>query len=98
MLLGSGIAVFGIPYITSVIVAASSDHDGDHHLYVPLAGPWLDMANRGSCPTGSNACDNETTYKVLLAVDGVFQALGAIEIVSAFLTPEKREVTTVHAT
>jgi hypothetical protein len=94
-LLGSGIAVFGIPYLTSVYVAATSDHAGDHHLYVPIAGPWIDMANRGSCPTGSNACDNETTYKVLLGVDGVFQAIGALEIVGAFLNPEHREVTRV---
>jgi hypothetical protein len=98
VLLTTGLLLFGIPYVSSVVVAASSDHDGDHHLYIPLAGPWIDMANRGGCPVSSNGCDNETTYKVLLGVDGVFQAVGALEIVGAFLSPEKRKITTVPAT
>jgi hypothetical protein len=34
----------------------------------------------------------------LLGVDGVFQAIGAIEIVSALLMPETREVMTVPET
>jgi hypothetical protein len=56
------------------------------------------MANRGSCDVGNNACNNETTNKVLLGVDGVLQAIGTIEVVWGFLRPEHREVTTVAAT
>jgi len=93
-LLTSGIIVFGVPYLTSVVVGASSNHSGDNHLYVPLAGPWMDMADRG--PTNGN--DNETANKVLLGVDGVFQAIGALQIIGALLMPETKEVTTVPAT
>jgi len=32
------------------VVAASSDHEGDKWLYVPLVAPWIDLASRG--------CDN----------------------------------------
>ena len=97
-LLTSGLIVFGIPYTASVVSAATSGLDADHHLFVPLVGPWVDLANRPNCPPGSNACDNETTNKVLLGVDGVFQAIGTIEVVSAFLSPEHKSVTTVPAT
>jgi hypothetical protein len=93
-LLASGVIVLGGSYAASVIVAGTSDHDGDHHLYVPIAGPWLDLTNRGSCPVGSTACDNETTYKVLLVIDGVLQAAGALQIVGALLSPEPQDVTT----
>jgi hypothetical protein len=97
-LLASGLVVFGVPYVTSVIVAAQSDNSADHHLYVPIVGPWIDMGTRQGCPTGSTNCDAETTNKVLLGVDGVFQAIGALEIVGALLSPEHRSVTTVQTT
>jgi hypothetical protein len=93
-ILGSGIVTFGLSYGTGVVVAATSSRPEDHHLYIPLAGPWVDLVNRGDCGalTG-RSCDTETTYKVLLAADGVFQALGALAIVDAFLTPERHTVT-----
>jgi hypothetical protein len=95
-LLASGLVVFGIPYVTSVIVAAQSDNSADHHLYVPIVGPWLDMGTRQGCAVNSTNCDGETTTKVMLGVDGVFQAIGALEIVGALLSPEHRSVTTVQ--
>ncbi len=96
-LLTTGLVMLGVPYVTSVIVGASSNHQGDSHLFVPLAGPWMDFADRGGCPVGSS-CDGETTNKVLLAADGIFQALGALQIIGAFLMPETRTVATVHST
>jgi hypothetical protein len=89
-LLTSGLIVFGVPYLTSVVVASSSNHYGDSHLYVPLAGPWMDIADRGS----SGNTDTETTNKVMLGVDGVFQAVGALQIIGALLMPETKTVTT----
>jgi len=95
-LLGSGLFAFGIPYVASVIVAAESDHAGDKNLYVPVAGPWMDFAQRGDCGGLTQpSCDNETAYKVLLAADGILQGIGAIEIVGALLMPETHAVTTV---
>src|SRR6185369_470889 len=84
-LLGPGLAVFSVTYFSSVLVAATSTHEGDKNLYIPLVGPWLDMATR--CPT---ACDGDTGRKVLLGFDGVFQGIGAIAIVTSFFVPDRR--------
>jgi hypothetical protein len=93
-LLGSGLFAFGVPYVASVIVAATSDNSADHNLYIPVVGPWMDFANRGSCGGFAQpACNTETANKVLLAADGIFQGIGALEIVGAFLMPETRTVT-----
>ena len=97
-LLTTGFILFGGSYIPSLIVAAESSNPSDQHLYVPLAGPWIDLANRGGCPVSSNSCNTETTNKVLLGVDGVFQAIGTLEVIWGFLRPVHEDVTVVHAT
>jgi len=96
-MLRSGVFMLGVPYVTSVIVAAESDHPGDDNLYIPVAGPWMDLAGRGPCGNvpGGPSCDGETVNKVLLVVDGIFQGIGAIDIVGAFVFPETR---TIYAT
>ena len=98
-LITGGAIMFGIPYASSVIVAASSNREGDKNLYIPLAGPWMDLANRGRCIGFS--CDNETSNKVLLVVDGILQGVGALQVVSGFIFPSTRTVTRtvgVHVT
>jgi hypothetical protein len=93
-LLHSGIFALGVPYVISVIVAANSDRSEDKHLYIPVAGPWMDFANRGGCGReGQPSCDAETAYKVLLIGSGILQGVGALEIVGSFLFPETRTVT-----
>jgi hypothetical protein len=87
-LIVTGLITFGVPYVTSAIVAAESSHPGDKHLWVPVAGPWLDLANRGGCPVESTSCDAETTNKVLLIGNGVLQAAGALQLIGAFVFPE----------
>jgi len=97
-LIGSGLVTFGLSYIPAVIVAGTSDTSADHHLYVPIVGPWLDLGDRPGCGGAGNiGCDTETTYKVLLVADGLFQSIGAITTVWGFLTPERREVVTTAA-
>ena len=93
-LIGSGLVTFGLSYIPAVIVAGESGQSTDHHLYVPVIGPWLDLGDRPGCGAGSIGCDSESTNKVLLAVDGVFQGLGVLTTVAGFLTPESHVVTT----
>jgi hypothetical protein len=73
-------------------VAGTSDVSADHHLYVPIAGPWLDLGDRPGCGSGHIGCDTETTYKVLLVVDGLFQGIGALTTVAGFLSPERHEL------
>ncbi len=85
-LLMTGLVGFGASYGAAVIVAAESDHQGDNRLYVPIVGPWLDIADRGDCPIRSSACDNETTNKVLLVADGVIQGASALAIVGGILS------------
>ncbi len=93
-LIGSGLTMLGASYIPSMIVAASSDHPGDMALYVPVAGPWMNLAERDSgCPGGR--CDNDAANKVLLVADGVFQGLGTLQILGGFLFPTTRTVTQV---
>lgn len=90
-LIGSGALMFGLAYGGSVIVGAASDNKADQHLLIPVAGPWMNIANR-SCPENGN-CPNETANKVLLAADGIFQAAGVLQILGGFLFPQKTTVT-----
>ena len=96
-LLQSGIWTLGLSYIPAVVVASESERAADRRLYVPVAGPWLDLASRGNCPS-TTACDHETTNKVLIVADGIFQGVGALNIVGAFLFPETRTVTVSSST
>ncbi len=93
-MLQSGVLILGLSYGASAVVAASSDHKGDNNLWIPVVGPWLDLANRNdNCPAGSDrpGCRNETIYKVLLVGDGIFQAIGALDIIGAFVFQDTRE-------
>ena len=84
----SGLVTFSAVYIPSIIVAATSDRSADQRLYIPFAGPWMALPNRGDCgPDTARSCNAETTYKVLLVADGVIQALGAVLFIRSFFTP-----------
>ena len=92
-MLHTGIWTLGLSYVPAIVVAAESERHGDKNLYVPVAGPWMDLASRGACAPNTK-CTNETTNKVLLVIDGIFQGVGALDIIGAFLLPETRTVTT----
>ena len=91
----TGALVFAGSYGASAIVAASSDHPGADRLYVPVVGPWLALNDWGNCPVEQPRCDSNTTDKVLLVADGVFQAAGLVTMVSGLLSPSHH---TVHTT
>jgi hypothetical protein len=95
-MLVSGLGTFGISYGAAALVAGTSNLDADHRMFVPIAGPWMALGGRGGCGAGTpRSCDAATTDKVLIITDGVFQALGALLVVEAFLNPET--VTTTRA-
>jgi hypothetical protein len=97
-LLVSGALTFGLTYGAGAVVAATSDRDADHHMFVPIAGPWMALFDRGDCGgTTGRSCDTETTYKVLIVADGVGQALGTIMVVDAFLNPATKTVSRTTA-
>ncbi|MGO8994582.1 MAG: hypothetical protein ACLQVI_14795 [Polyangiaceae bacterium] len=97
-LLTTGLLLWGVPYSIGVVQAAESSNSADQHLYVPIVGPWIDLGQRAPCPVGSNACNGETTSRVLLVGDGIFQAIGTVEVLWAFVRPEHRSITRVSAT
>src|SRR5262245_35580137 len=92
LLIGGSALLVGA-YVPSMVVAASSDHDGDKWLYVPVVGPWADLAGRGGC--GDNSCGTEAAFKILLIGSGVAQVAGAGGIIASFLIPERQEPTMV---
>ena len=88
--------MFAASYGASVVAASSASRDnserGFDRLYIPVAGPWLALNDRGECPITSSACDDETTTKVLLVADGIFQAAGALAMIDAILVPTSHRV------
>ena len=89
-LLRAGAWTLGVSYVPALVVAIKSERRGDDYLYYPVVGPWMDLANRGDCATCSR--DHETLNQGLLIADGVFQGVGALQIVGAFLMPERQTV------
>ncbi len=90
----SGALVFGAAYGASVITAASDDSTGNDRLYIPVVGPWLALSDRGSCDISDSRCNHETTAKVLLIADGVFQAAGIIGMLDGIFQPSSHRVIT----
>jgi hypothetical protein len=90
-LLEKGIFAFFASYVPSVIVAVVNDNSYDKRLYVPVVGPWLDLADRPGCGgTGQSPCGTEAAYKVLLVV--------GLAVPERIITPEpaKAGTLTVH--
>jgi hypothetical protein len=77
-------------YVPAFLVASTNPRTDDDYLYYPVAGPWLDLANRKPC----TSCENESLNKALLITDGIFQGIGALEIVGSFLFMETRVAAT----
>jgi len=100
--LTTGAIVFGASYSASVYAASSASDDnrerGFDRLYIPVAGPWLALTERGDCSITSSSCDRETTTKILLVADGVFQAAGVLAMIDGILEPSSRRVRVRSAT
>lgn len=75
-LFSSGLITTGLSYTPALVVAINSDRSEDDYLYAPFAGPWLDLAARD----GGDKID-----RTLLVIDGVFQTIGAIQIIASFM-------------
>jgi hypothetical protein len=91
-LLRAGAWTLGVSYVPALVVAIKSERRGDDYLYYPVVGPWMNLAHRGECGTCSR--EHETLNQGLLIADGVFQGVGALQIVGAFLMPERHTVQT----
>lgn len=72
--------MFTAAYVPAVLTARFSQDDTTDNLYIPVAGPWLELS-RESATSGNKAA---------LAISGVFQGLGALGMVTSLLVPERR--------
>jgi hypothetical protein len=84
-MIGSGLFTFAVPYTISAFVGATSNENADRYLFVPLVGPWLDLGQRPACPIAALSCNSETAARVGLVLDGLFQDIGALMVVSGLL-------------
>jgi hypothetical protein len=75
-LFSSGLITTGLSYTPALIVAVNSDRDEDKFLYAPFVGPWLDLAARD---------DDSKLNRTLLVVDGVFQTIGALQLIASLM-------------
>jgi len=95
VMIGGGVITFGVSYTMAIVVTVVSNHQGDSHLLVPVVGPWLDFADRGSCGTaGVTRCDVEQGSKIGVAIDGIFQGVGVLTVVGGFVLRQKHETIT----
>jgi hypothetical protein len=95
----SGPIIFGVPYVLSASVAASSQYDPDRWLYLPVVGPFADLGARGSqCSRNSftvspgvtsttETCVNDSASRFFLMLDGLMQTAGATMLILGLALP-----------
>jgi hypothetical protein len=87
-LLDGGAVAFGVPYATSIVVAASTPGSAENNLYIPVVGPWINLGSR-TC-SSTDPCASEGLTGTLLVVDGLLQGLGVLAIGASFVIPESK--------
>jgi hypothetical protein len=90
-LIGAGLFLLGGSYLPAIAVAESSNSPADDHLYVPVAGPWLDLIRRPTC--NAIDCSAEFGNRALIATDGLLQGLGAFMTLVGLLTLDEDPAT-----
>jgi hypothetical protein len=95
----SGPIIFGIPYVLSASVAASSRYDPDRWLYLPVVGPFVDLGARGSqctksttpvvngISTTTETCVEDSSQRFFLMLDGLMQTAGATMLILGLALP-----------
>ncbi|HEX4446773.1 MAG TPA: hypothetical protein VH044_08560 [Polyangiaceae bacterium] len=81
----SGLVTLSLAYVPAFAMASQSTLPIDQRLYAPVAGPWIDLANRPVCGSGLS-CSTEMANQALLVTDGIVQALGAAELLIGLMT------------
>lgn len=93
----AGSLTLGIPWVFSATAAVGKDfEDKSGYLMVPALGPWLMLAAGGAkdpCSSASDRyCDDKSSTRAWLFLDGVTQAAGAIMLATGLYYPRKRLV------
>jgi len=79
-------------YVPTAVIGGTSVRDTDRNLFVPVVGPWLNLADR-QC----EGCPDQTTTTMLLVGSGVLQGAGALLLISSFVLPQRVEVARIAA-
>jgi hypothetical protein len=77
--IASGTIALSLGYGVASVLAISSTYDRDRLLFIPLAGPWIDLGVR---PAGTT---DEVWARVGLIVDGVAQLAGVTLLVAGLV-------------
>lgn len=97
----SGAIIFGVPYVFSASVAASSRYSPDHWLYLPIFGPFAALGARGSqCSTTTipvspgvtdttQSCSDDSGARFFLMLDGLMQTAGATMLILGLALPTR---------
>lgn len=91
-LLTTGGLLFAGSYVPTAIVGGTSDRSADRNLYIPVVGPWLNLADR-QC----DGCEHESGNIALVILSGIGQGLGAGMTIASFLVPQKVAAATISA-
>jgi hypothetical protein len=91
-LLITGASIFAATYGATVITAAASSTDSDDDLYIPVAGPWINLADR-DCGFGD--CGNQEDWENALIIgSGIAQGAGVALALASLFIPEHKEAKT----
>lgn len=64
-----------------------SDRSEDKRLFIPVAGPWIDLSNR-HCTITAPCGSNEDFAKTMIVTSGVVQGVGALAALGSLIIPE----------
>ncbi len=78
-LVATGTILLALGYGVAAVTAASTTYDKDRFLFIPLAGPWIDLGLRP--PSTSD----ENWARFGLVVDGVAQLAGLVLVVTGLV-------------
>ncbi len=91
LIVGGGL-VFGAAYATALVGSLQSEVREDRWLAVPVAGPWVALAQRQQCGLGARqeGCDRVPLDQLGLIAAGSFQVFGAALILIGAATTEMK--------
>jgi hypothetical protein len=85
-LLSTGTSLFILSYGASVVAGAVSGREEDKRLFIPVAGPWMDLAQR-DCR--ERVCGpNEDVARAMIVTSGVVQGVSALMVLGSLVIPE----------
>jgi|GEM_PF-2508760 len=90
LLVGGG-SVLVSTYAVTAALAAINGPTEDNRLYIPIVGPWINLAERSS-----NRPDH-TRDVIAVTSSGILQGVGAALAITSFFVPEKLATATITA-